>query len=313
MKQLLTSLRRFSETSYLSQNLELDFPSLKSSHKKAGIHGNNVSPEMENKFQDKLSNVDMKADLIRQLIEIVFHLCSSGKKAHFLCSENGRNLSPKDEMGKNIYFTRYISMKAFSRYIQQQSQNDQSGRLIDVRNLSLSEKRRMIDKFFKRLSSKSIPAKTFSQCWLGISPSAVAQNRLFFPFPVWITPGKNAPHDQMDFQRLQSEAERAQKIVKTVALPGYEKSDQIKENMGIVAISFSMRDDIDIFKPTILDAINSPYFFPGKKEDAFGQTVILNNQYMPTDNFGVKEFICKSFQVPVKINKQVMVEKIGYF
>jgi len=204
-------------------------------------------------------------------------------------------------------------MKTFCRHIQQSAENSGDGRLINVQSGGLDEKRRMLDRFFKRLNSKSIPGKMFSRCWLGIPPSAVAGDKHRLPLPVWITPGQIAPHDHGDFQTLQNESEQAKKIVKTLALPGYETEEDRKDKMGIVAIRFSIGDGIDVFKPTILDALDSPFFFPGKTDEPHGQTIMLNNQYRPAGEHGAKEFICKSFQVPVKIDRQLMVEKIGYF
>ena len=313
MTQLKTVLEQLEEKSYLAENIKLDFSTVNSAHKKAADYGNNVAVEMEQRFRSKILNIDATKDIVDQLTLMAFHLLSNQKKAHFLCPGNNQNQLCKDDAGYEASFTRYISMKTFCRHIQQDAENDTEGGLLDIQSGGIDEKRRMIDRFFKRLNSKSMPVKTFAKCWLGIPSPLVAKNRHLLPLPVWITPGKTAPHDHEDFQTLQSESERAKRVVRTLALPGYEEEKNRKEMMGIVAIRFFIRDDIDVFKPTILDAIDSPLFFPGKTAEAHGRTIMLNNQYLPSGQHGAKEFICKSFQVPVKTDRQLMVEKIGYF
>jgi len=77
MPRLTTVLEQLEKESYLSENIKLDFPTLQSGHEKADDYGNNVSPDMEAMFREKISHIHETVDLIRPLTLAAFHLCSN--------------------------------------------------------------------------------------------------------------------------------------------------------------------------------------------------------------------------------------------
>ncbi|MCP4153582.1 MAG: hypothetical protein GY757_37990 [bacterium] len=290
----------------VAENIRLDFPTLSSSHELAATHGNNVQPPLEAKFKEKAANRNLEPnDPVKGLTYVSYYL-SGRKKPHYQCTYNKPNLCQRNETNLQTYykhsFTRYISVRRyFDSFIRSLTNNENPG---------IPGIKRYVDKNLRELRDN--PPSEFPEGFMAAPPELI-RKRGKYPSPAWITPTRNAPHTREQFAELENQHEKAWYVVKEMALPGYEDDVERKNKIGIIALEFEITDSIDIFKPTILDALDSAYFFPGPGTEVYGETMALDNQLQPTSKKGAREFICEPFIIPVKKDDKILVKKIGYF
>ncbi len=313
MDSFLQKLRNFSlfEATVLAENLEMDLPACTSSHLLYPEHGNNVAVEVEKEFCQQLTSFSDESNwgvLQKQTDHASYHLRADGRtEPHFLLEGNRHNACDRNTH-TDVYaesYVRYLSVRRFySLFIKPTGDDDDKGR-----DVSTDEQKEMVEAYLDSLNHVS--GDGFVRKWLGTPPEALKKGWL--PKPIWITPAHEAPHRQPDFDSW-SESERAREVVKQVALPGYTAEADRRDNIGIMAVEFDLVQHIDLYKPTVLDAIDASFFFPAPQSTVHGRTRILSNQLdRPTEQLGVKEYICQVFKVPVKLGEVIKVQKIGYF
>lgn len=306
--QALTRLKQLVEPACLrlAENLELDFPCLTSTHRLAGNHGNNVVESLALRYSQKIvgaasTDVDV---WLKELNRASFGLDASADAPHFLQTDNGTNRCADDH--KPLVGVRYLSARAFRYYF------------VNNANFSAPAEtiRAELDVFFDTLPMK----ETLPEGWLGLEFSA-ARTRGMLPRPIWITPWEGAPHRM---QNRRDEDHRAREIVRKMGLPGYDTQQKRLDQVGLIAVHFAIGER-DLYKPTVLDAIDSLFFFPAPTEQFHGNTHCLVDDLTALKpsmaGKGPKEYIAEPFPVPVKLPdvpaegdpSGVKVERIGYF
>ena len=293
----------------LVENLRLDLPGLSSNHARQESLGNNVAPENEASLKALIQDVRWDTgehELIDRLDHLTFFL-EKGRStpvAHFLTIANkNRNWVPISE--KDESFTRYVSAKRFFDLVL-----DPDKRLVGLPSV---KPRQEIESYLACGKSQWGTSSTLWPIFLGASPQEVGKNGRL-PRPIWITTTEDAPHMSLGFMKQESR-QRAEKIVRSMGLRGYASEADKTLEIGIIAVEFTLTTiDKEIFKPTVLDAINSPFFRPGPKGERHGLTAVLNKSLdVPSEKDGVKEYICEVPLLPVKLGKHFMIKEIGYF
>lgn len=313
----------------IAENLELDFPTLQSSHDKAAIHGNNVQSLVEEQIRKEIlkraedwKNDSISTDdIIKDLENLSYQLFSSrSKTAHFRLPQNQNNqvsstahsitadssITHSPNEFYSLSYTRYLPAANFYRHYLYDPETDS-----EVRSDQTEVIKDKIEAWFRGVLPL-IDEKELTQYWLGVPDEAVEKG--VPPYPIWITPAEQAPHQLEEMEDL-PEHERTWKVVQKLALPGYATASERKSKLGIIAVRFTLKEDWSIYKPTILDAMGKPcYFFPAPTQEVYGLTRELTptlNQ--TTDLEGHQELICQSFQVALKEKGQVHIEKVGFF
>lgn len=300
------------ESGKIAENFLMDFQGgdFVSSHSMAAERGNNIHPDDQAAFLDKLSAVDINqsiGNVLKDLEVKTFEL--EEKTPHYLTEKNQSNRCPANSDYHTATYTRYLSASQFYKSFVAPEEV-----AIDNEEWNEEKIKKKVDIYLNHL--RLLPDDHFTDGWLGKPDYLVDYENQSFPFPMWIVPNDEAPHLREGFWDLfQTDDERAREVAKHLALPGFEDTDQRKRLIGIIAIEFEIvGKQRDLFKPTVLEAIRFAYFLPGPHNQVYGRTDILNNQLnQTTAQKGRKEFICESLKTVPKQNGRVCVKKIGYF
>lgn len=290
----------------LCENLHLDFPDLASTHPLAGERGNNVAQSLAATFTARAAALADAADpdrLMKVLHETSYLLHDVGMEPHFLHPHNAHNRCA-DEAVYRRPFTRYLDYRAFMRRFIDPAR--------DRGRIRATELEAVVDGFLDAVTQ--VDAAELARGWLGWDHAGCrAAGRP--PAPVWITPAAQAPHRAAGTERM-DEAARARWVVRGMALPGYGSRAQREERIGLVAVIFDLEAGIDLYKPTVLDAVDSPLFLPGPHAGCCGLTYLLQEDLRTPAAYpaaGHDEYICMPFKVPVKVGDTVKVERVGRF
>ncbi|MBF0439089.1 MAG: hypothetical protein HQL93_08200 [Magnetococcales bacterium] len=135
------------------------------------------------------------------------------------------------------------------------------------------------------------------------------------PNPAWACSYDEAPHRQPEHTSL-SDDEKVRNVVERLALPGFATPEERRRKIGLVAINFTLSAE-ELYKPTVLDALDSGFFLPGPTKGCAGMTYPLVSGLDRADinmaGQGVKEYICVPVAVPVQDSTGVAVELVGFF
>lgn len=117
---------------------------------------------------------------------------------------------------------------------------------------------------------------------------------------VWVTtPESRAPH-AVALARGDAEPDVCTHVVRRMGLTDYEEAEKRADKIGLVALGYLLGDDVPLYRPTILDAVVHPIFYPGPKGRKHGETLPLTQQLDRPDaraTPGEPEWIHRNFQV----------------
>ncbi|MBF0190521.1 MAG: hypothetical protein HQL99_05150 [Magnetococcales bacterium] len=303
LSEVLTRLRALPDDCperVFADTLELDLPSLSSRHPWANRHGNNVQPDLEALFVSGLGGVLAHGDdetFLKALHATTVRL-EGAVRPHFLCAGNAPNRCPVQEHR----LTRYVRVPFF---YQQWMDPAQASPTPDPATMG-----RMVRRHLARLGR--ITAPSLEKSWIAW-PMDVTGGHL--PSGAWVVRAADAPHRRGEMAIL-SEDEKVRKVVEWLALPGFSTPEQRREHIGLIAIDFV--SSTPLYKPTVLDALNSVFFWPGPTTGCHGLTQPLESDLVSPDNrrrgLGVSEQLCEPLEVPVwDASGQLMVELVGFF
>jgi hypothetical protein len=116
---------------------------------------------------------------------------------------------------------------------------------------------------------------------------------------VWVTaPEGGAPHGQAR-ARGDSEADACTWIARRMGLAGYAEPGERAASIGMVALGYPLGDDVALYRPTILDALVHPLFYPGPKALRYGETLPLTTALRDPDvraTAGEPEWIHRNYR-----------------
>ncbi len=288
-----------------ADNLELDLPSLTSGHVLAGSHGNNVDTELAQHFIALLPRVVSKTvayEFLKELYALTF-AWTNKPTPHFLQQKNQGNRCAPSATPKQL--TRYISIKGFFwLFLNTKRKFDNPTRAV---------MRREVDYFFDCLQEPL----NLSFKYRHLPIARLHGDRDHLPAPAWVVPFEQAPH-RRDAVKSLDPAHQVKQVVQWLGLPGYANAAARQEQMGLVAINFSLPSNQSLYKPTVLDALDSEFFLAAPNMGDCGLTQPLESSLSCSDKKrvgqGLPEYLCQPFTVPViSATDQVAIELIGFF
>lgn len=178
-----------------------------------------------------------------------------------------------------------------------------------------------------------VACRTVYRYWLGESPDAgpkriqevcselvrrsglVAQLNLLTKdgSMVWVTEGSQPPHRQPEINTLE-QAERAERVARLMGLSGYDQPEDRRENVGLMAVSYDIAW-ANLRPPTVFDALDNPYFFPGYRDKDHGCVASLNTDFSSPwerteKNSKIPEWVHENEPVP---GVKPKIEVVGFF
>lgn len=151
--------------------------------------------------------------------------------------------------------------------------------------------------------------------WSSMGPTINAAS-LFLSPPgriAWLTPDTPAPHQRPELATL-AEVEKAVAVVRLMGLPGYHGEEDRREKVGLVAATCEL-DPRALLVPTVLHALENPYFFPGYQREAHGRVASLDDEYRsPWQRDDASSTVTEWIHENVSLAKAVPdLELVGFF
>ncbi len=151
--------------------------------------------------------------------------------------------------------------------------------------------------------------------WSSMAPTATAGS-ILLTAPgrvVWVTADDPAPHERPDLAGM-TLGERALATLRLAGLPGYDGIEDRREKVGLVAATYAF-DPRDLRVPTVLHALDSPYFFPGYRREDHGRVASLGEDFgspwrRDSANSTVVEWVHENASL---VTVQPELELVGFF
>ncbi len=212
-----------------------------------------------------------------------------------------RSPSPPAASGRQSQLVRYLDCRAvYEHWLY-------PGPGLDPGATHPREIRRGIEAIFRRADDR-VAADSLAPAASAASIMLTAPGRV-----VWVTADDPAPHRRPALADLEP-PDRALAIFRLIALPGYDGVEDRREKVGLIAATYTF-DARGLRVPTVLQALDNPYFFPGYRLDDHGRVASLDDDsrcpwQRDASNSTIVEWVHENASL---LTAQPELELVGYF